>query len=84
MKLNVDMERLEKKARVAELASKLTWLRVPEAAAYANMGESKMWELISQRLIASSKDEGGVVINRLDIDKYYKLRRRALTSEQSG
>lgn len=78
MKTAINVEQLEKKARVAELASKLTWLRVPEASNYANISESKFWDLISEKVIPSSKDNGAVVIRRQDIDRYWEKRRRSL------
>ncbi len=42
-KLNSEeIEDLALKARVAEYASKLTWLKPYEAACYGNMGESTL------------------------------------------
>ena len=81
MKSTVDLEKLEHKARIAELASKLTWLRVHEAAAYLNMGQSKLWELVANGIMPSCKDEGGVVLKKKDLDKYWEQRKRSLEVE---
>lgn len=75
----IDVEKLELHARIAEAASKLTWLKVPVAAVYAGISETKMWDLVHAITIPSSKDEGGsIIINRSDIDAYWRERRRAL------
>jgi excisionase family DNA binding protein len=76
MKRDINIEALERKARIAELASKLTWLRIPEAAAYANIGQSKLYDLVSDGTIKSSKDDGGLVVHRQAIDDYWNARQR--------
>jgi excisionase family DNA binding protein len=81
MKKTINIEALEQKARIAELASRLTWLRIPEAAAYANMGQSKLYDLVNEGTIDSCKDDGTLVVHRRDIDKYYEDRRRSVTDK---
>lgn len=76
-KLNI--ETLERRAKIAEIASKLTYLRPCEAACYANVGESTLWQWISRGAIPSSKDGGNVRILRRDIDKFFAERRRGST-----
>ncbi len=71
------LEDLEVKAKVAELAAKLTSLKPYEAACYMNIGESTLWRLIADGTIASCKDNGNVRILRSDIDAYWSNRRRS-------
>jgi len=72
-----DLERLEERAKVSELAAKLTWLKPYEAACYMNIGESTLWRLIAEGAINSCKDNGNVRILRSDIDTYWLNRKRS-------
>lgn len=72
--LNVDQ--IVENARAVEAVSKLTWLRVPEAAIYANISLTRMWYLVHNKIIPSSKDGRNVVIHRPDLDKYWAAHRR--------
>lgn len=71
-----DLNNLAVKARIAENAAKLTWLKPCEAACYMNIGESTLWKLLAEGAIPSSKDGGNVRIARVDIDDYWAKRRR--------
>jgi excisionase family DNA binding protein len=73
----VDIDKLAERARVSELAAKLTWLKPYEAACYMNVGESTLWRLIAEGTIPSCKDSGNVRILRTDIDAYWINRRRS-------
>jgi excisionase family DNA binding protein len=72
----INLKKLEAKAKVSELAAKLTWLKPCEAACYMNVGESTLWKLIADGTIPSCKDNGNVRILRSDIDAYWTNRRR--------
>jgi excisionase family DNA binding protein len=73
----VNLQELETRAKVSELAAKLTWLKPYEAACYMNVGESTLWKLIADGTIPSCKDNGNVRILRSDIDAYWINRRRS-------
>ncbi len=73
----MDLEKLEARAKVSEMAAKLTWLKPYEASCYMNIGESTLWRLIADGTIPSCKDNGNVRILRSDIDAYWSNRRRS-------
>jgi excisionase family DNA binding protein len=70
------IDEMSMRARIAELATKLTWLKPCEAACYMNIGESTLWRLVGEGKIPSSKDSGNVRIARKDIDDYWLRRKR--------
>ncbi|MCC7518723.1 MAG: helix-turn-helix domain-containing protein [Verrucomicrobiae bacterium] len=76
-----DLDDLTMKARIAENAARLTWLKPCEAACYMNIGESTLWKLLAEGTIPSSKAGGNVRIARTDIDAYWAKRRRGSTAE---
>ena len=57
-----DLDDLAVRARIAENAAKLTWLKPCEAACYMNIGESTLWKLLAEGALPSSKDGGNVRI----------------------
>jgi len=75
-----DLEEMALKARIAEHAAKLIWLKPYEAACYMNIGESTLWRLMAEGAIPSSKNRGHVRIERTDIDAYWSLRKRAASA----
>ncbi len=76
-KLNTEhLEEMILRAKIAEVAAKLTWLKPCEAACYMNIGESTLWRLVGAGTIPSSKDGGKVRIAKVDIDNYWVKRKR--------
>lgn len=76
-KLNADkLDEMALRARIAEIATKLTWLKPHEAACYMNIGESTLRRFLAEGAIPSSKDNGHVRIARADIDAYWVQRKR--------
>jgi excisionase family DNA binding protein len=65
-----DLKVLEVRAKIAEYAARMTNLKPFEAAAYMNVAESTLWNMIAKNEIPSSKGRGGVTIYRPHIDAY--------------
>lgn len=84
MKTRLDIEGLEERARIVDAARKLIWLPPFAAAAYGGFKLSKMWELISDRVIPSAHDGGITVVRREALDKYWFDRMRVTGLSQKA